>query len=55
MPQLNPSPWFMIMLFTWSTLLIILVPKIMTHTFPNTPSSQNTQPKKAKAWTWPWY
>nr|YP_004347944.1 ATP synthase F0 subunit 8 [Chelonodontops pleurospilus]BAK09929.1 ATPase subunit 8 [Chelonodontops pleurospilus] len=55
MPQLNPSPWFAIMLLTWSVFLIIIPPKVMAHTFPNEPASQDTQALKTKSWTWPWH
>nr|YP_004347487.1 ATP synthase F0 subunit 8 [Polyspina piosae]BAK09734.1 ATPase subunit 8 [Polyspina piosae] len=55
MPQLNPAPWFLIMLFSWCVFLIFLPPKIMAHAFPNEPSSQNTCPKEIKPWTWTWH
>nr|Q4JQI3.1 RecName: Full=ATP synthase protein 8; AltName: Full=A6L; AltName: Full=F-ATPase subunit 8 [Tetraodon nigroviridis]AAY26158.1 ATPase subunit 8 [Tetraodon nigroviridis] len=55
MPQLNPSPWFAIMVFSWFVFLIFLPPKIMAHTFPNEPTAQSTQTLKTKSWTWPWH
>nr|YP_009142731.1 ATP synthase F0 subunit 8 [Chaenogobius gulosus]AKI30272.1 ATP synthase F0 subunit 8 [Chaenogobius gulosus] len=54
MPQLDPSPWFAILVFSWLIFLTIIVPKTLNHTFPNEPSLQNTQTLKTKAWTWPW-
>nr|YP_010958494.1 ATP synthase F0 subunit 8 [Ophidion marginatum]WMY90764.1 ATP synthase F0 subunit 8 [Ophidion marginatum] len=35
MPQLQPHPWFMIMICTWAALLIMIPPKILAHTYPN--------------------
>nr|AFM78482.1 ATPase synthase subunit 8 [Colomesus asellus] len=55
MPQLNPTPWFAIMMFSWLALLVFLLPKIMAHTFPNEPSSKNTQAPKTEPWAWPWH
>nr|YP_004347734.1 ATP synthase F0 subunit 8 [Tetraodon biocellatus]BAK09838.1 ATPase subunit 8 [Tetraodon biocellatus] len=55
MPQLNPSPWFAIMVFSWFVFLTFLPPKVMAHTFPNEPTAQNTQTLKTKSWTWPWH
>nr|YP_002333080.1 ATP synthase F0 subunit 8 [Chelonodontops patoca]BAG85591.1 ATPase subunit 8 [Chelonodontops patoca] len=55
MPQLNPSPWFTIMLLSWTIFLTILPPKIMAHTFPNELASQSTQTLKTNPWAWPWY
>nr|YP_001491296.1 ATP synthase F0 subunit 8 [Parapristipoma trilineatum]BAF51820.1 ATPase subunit 8 [Parapristipoma trilineatum] len=54
MPQLNPSPWFAILIFSWVTFLIVIPPKIMGHTFPNDPSPQNTAKPKTGSWHWPW-
>nr|YP_006303603.1 ATP synthase F0 subunit 8 [Minimugil cascasia]AEK53175.1 ATP synthase F0 subunit 8 [Minimugil cascasia] len=55
MPQLNPSPWLLILLFTWLVFLTIIPPKILGHTFPNDPASQNTEKPKTESWVWPWY
>nr|YP_004347617.1 ATP synthase F0 subunit 8 [Omegophora armilla]BAK10033.1 ATPase subunit 8 [Omegophora armilla] len=55
MPQLNPAPWLLIMLFSWFVFLTFLPPKIMAHTFPNEPTPQNTQALKTKPWTWTWH
>nr|ACV95834.1 ATP synthase subunit 8 [Stellifer illecebrosus] len=54
MPQLNPSPWLAILLFTWATFLIMLPPKIMAHTFLNEPALQNVVKPKTTPWNWPW-
>nr|WNH20650.1 ATP synthase F0 subunit 8 [Gnatholepis anjerensis] len=54
MPQLNPAPWFAILVFSWLIFLTIVVPKVMNHTFPNDPTPQGIQVAKTDPWTWPW-
>nr|YP_010956735.1 ATP synthase F0 subunit 8 [Ctenogobius saepepallens]WMY89841.1 ATP synthase F0 subunit 8 [Ctenogobius saepepallens]WNH22977.1 ATP synthase F0 subunit 8 [Ctenogobius boleosoma] len=54
MPQLNPAPWFAILVFSWLVFLTIVVPKVLNHTFPNDPTPQSTQIAKTDPWTWPW-
>uniref|UniRef100_A0AB39A6G2 ATP synthase complex subunit 8 n=1 Tax=Ophisternon sp. b AFMS-2024 TaxID=3231494 RepID=A0AB39A6G2_9TELE len=54
MPQLNPTPWFFILIFSWFIFLFILMPKIITHTFPNEPLSKITNQIKTEPWNWPW-
>nr|YP_009246581.1 ATP synthase F0 subunit 8 [Nemipterus bathybius]AMT85278.1 ATP synthase subunit 8 [Nemipterus bathybius]BAQ20907.1 ATPase subunit 8 [Nemipterus bathybius] len=54
MPQLNPAPWFAILVFSWTVFLAILPPKVMAHSFPNEPAPQNTQKSQANSWSWPW-
>nr|YP_009180250.1 ATP synthase F0 subunit 8 [Tridentiger obscurus]YP_010400442.1 ATP synthase F0 subunit 8 [Tridentiger brevispinis]ALL96639.1 ATP synthase F0 subunit 8 [Tridentiger obscurus]AVA09119.1 ATP synthase subunit 8 [Tridentiger obscurus]UQS78983.1 ATP synthase F0 subunit 8 [Tridentiger brevispinis] len=54
MPQLNPSPWFIILVFSWLVFLTIVVPKTLNHTFPNEPTLQSTQTLKTSPWHWPW-
>nr|ALU86430.1 ATP synthase F0 subunit 8 [Rastrelliger kanagurta] len=55
MPQLNPSPWLAILIFSWSVFLIVIPPKIMAHSFPNEPTLQSTEKHKAEPWNWPWH
>nr|YP_002519668.1 ATP synthase F0 subunit 8 [Melichthys vidua]AGR91790.1 ATP synthetase subunit 8 [Melichthys niger]AGR91792.1 ATP synthetase subunit 8 [Melichthys niger]AGR91794.1 ATP synthetase subunit 8 [Melichthys niger]AGR91796.1 ATP synthetase subunit 8 [Melichthys niger]WNH17971.1 ATP synthase F0 subunit 8 [Melichthys niger] len=55
MPQLNPAPWFAILVFSWLVFLTILPPKVMAHVFPNESSPQNTEKPKTESWNWPWY
>nr|YP_009681643.1 ATP synthase F0 subunit 8 [Sicyopterus eudentatus]QDP13063.1 ATP synthase F0 subunit 8 [Sicyopterus eudentatus]QDP13076.1 ATP synthase F0 subunit 8 [Sicyopterus eudentatus]QDP13089.1 ATP synthase F0 subunit 8 [Sicyopterus eudentatus]QDP13102.1 ATP synthase F0 subunit 8 [Sicyopterus eudentatus] len=54
MPQLNPAPWFAILVFSWLVFLTIAVPKVLNYTFPNEPTPQSTQVPKTDPWTWPW-
>nr|YP_002519463.1 ATP synthase F0 subunit 8 [Scobinichthys granulatus]YP_002520026.1 ATP synthase F0 subunit 8 [Meuschenia hippocrepis]BAH10373.1 ATPase subunit 8 [Meuschenia hippocrepis]BAH10503.1 ATPase subunit 8 [Scobinichthys granulatus] len=55
MPQLNPAPWFAILLFSWFVLLVVIPPKVMAHTFPNEPTTQSTEKPKTESWNWPWH
>nr|YP_009685690.1 ATP synthase F0 subunit 8 [Epiplatys guineensis]QDU24376.1 ATP synthase F0 subunit 8 [Epiplatys guineensis] len=54
MPQLNPEPWFLILVFSWAIFLTLIPPKIVAHYVPNEPSSQSTSWKKMGLWNWPW-
>nr|ADE45032.1 ATP synthase F0 subunit 8 [Cichla monoculus]AFN02928.1 ATP synthase subunit 8 [Cichla monoculus] len=55
MPQLNPSPWFAILIFSWLIFLTIIPPKVLAHSFPNEPAPQNTKTLKTEPWNWPWH
>nr|BBG74530.1 ATPase subunits 8 [Eumecichthys fiski] len=55
MPQLNPSPWFLILAFSWIVFLTILPPKILAHTTPNEPSTKTVDNTKTTPWSWPWH
>ncbi|YP_003434313.1 ATP synthase F0 subunit 8 (mitochondrion) [Cheilinus undulatus] len=55
MPQLNPTPWFAILIFTWLVFLTIIPPKVSTHTFPNEPTSRSTEKPQTEPWNWPWH
>nr|QXU60129.1 ATP synthase F0 subunit 8 [Leipoa ocellata] len=54
MPQLNPNPWFTIMIFTWLTLSLLIQPKLLSFTTTNPPSHKNFSTPKTNPWTWPW-
>nr|BCO16494.1 ATPase subunit 8 [Teratoscincus microlepis] len=54
MPQLNPSPWLLVMVATWMILLTIIMPKILKITTTNTPTLTH-QDLKNTTWHWPWY
>nr|AEX10793.1 ATPase8 [Phrynosoma mcallii] len=54
MPQLNPSPWFLILLMTWAMLMLIFLNKTLNMLFPNMPT-QNQPMKPLTSWTWPWF
>nr|YP_006460246.1 ATP synthase F0 subunit 8 [Lateolabrax maculatus]YP_009230386.1 ATP synthase F0 subunit 8 [Lateolabrax maculatus]YP_009646764.1 ATP synthase F0 subunit 8 [Lateolabrax japonicus]AFJ54014.1 ATP synthase F0 subunit 8 [Lateolabrax maculatus]AKJ83304.1 ATP synthase F0 subunit 8 [Lateolabrax maculatus]ALN11688.1 ATP synthase F0 subunit 8 [Lateolabrax japonicus]ALN11700.1 ATP synthase F0 subunit 8 [Lateolabrax maculatus]AMH85764.1 ATP synthase F0 subunit 8 [Lateolabrax maculatus] len=55
MPQLNPGPWFAILIFSWLVFLTVVPPKVMAHLFPSDPSMQNTEKSSTESWNWPWY
>nr|WNH24022.1 ATP synthase F0 subunit 8 [Stomias affinis] len=55
MPQLNPAPWFAILVFAWLVFLIIIPPKVLAHTFPNEPAPLSTDKTKTEPWNWPWH
>nr|YP_001650740.1 ATP synthase F0 subunit 8 [Macroramphosus scolopax]BAF75007.1 ATPase subunit 8 [Macroramphosus scolopax] len=55
MPQLDPSPWFAILVFSWVIFITIIPPKIMAHIFPNEPTSQSAEAPKTEPWNWPWH
>nr|YP_009128533.1 ATP synthase F0 subunit 8 [Sinobdella sinensis]YP_009154857.1 ATP synthase F0 subunit 8 [Macrognathus aculeatus]AHA12484.1 ATP synthase F0 subunit 8 [Macrognathus aculeatus]AJP76440.1 ATP synthase F0 subunit 8 [Sinobdella sinensis]ALK27140.1 ATP synthase F0 subunit 8 [Macrognathus aculeatus]QVY58587.1 ATP synthase F0 subunit 8 [Sinobdella sinensis] len=55
MPQLNPAPWFAILIFSWLIFLTIITTKTTTHTYPNELSPQDKKAFKTESWNWPWY
>nr|ABS00667.1 ATPase subunit 8 [Onychognathus tenuirostris] len=54
MPQLNPNPWFFIMLTSWLTLSLIIQPKLLSFIAMNPPRSKTPETHKTTPWTWPW-
>nr|YP_009145076.1 ATP synthase F0 subunit 8 [Phaethon lepturus]AKJ85748.1 ATP synthase F0 subunit 8 [Phaethon lepturus]QOD97397.1 ATP synthase F0 subunit 8 [Phaethon lepturus] len=54
MPQLNPNPWFLIMLASWLTFLLMMQPKLLSLTSTNPPSTKTNPTNKTTSWTWPW-
>nr|YP_001586262.1 ATP synthase F0 subunit 8 [Tachybaptus novaehollandiae]ABO93126.1 ATP synthase subunit 8 [Tachybaptus novaehollandiae] len=54
MPQLNPSPWFSIMLTTWLIYLAIVQPKLLSFIPTNPPSNMPNLTSKTTPWPWPW-
>nr|WNH18985.1 ATP synthase F0 subunit 8 [Hemiramphus balao] len=54
MPQLNPAPWFTILILSWLIFLTIIPPKVLAHSFPNEPTPQSAKLPETKSWTWPW-
>nr|YP_009685768.1 ATP synthase F0 subunit 8 [Nothobranchius kuhntae]QDU91926.1 ATP synthase F0 subunit 8 [Nothobranchius kuhntae] len=55
MPQLNPAPWFTIMVFAWLIFLIVIPPKVLAHTTPNNALSQKVECSHTESWVWSWY
>nr|ASW34685.1 ATP synthase F0 subunit 8 [Quedenfeldtia moerens] len=54
MPQLNPAPWFSIMVMAWTVLLIMLMPKLINTQLITTPPPHHATALKHH-WPWPWY
>nr|YP_009473713.1 ATP synthase F0 subunit 8 [Acheilognathus omeiensis]AVK39436.1 ATP synthase F0 subunit 8 [Acheilognathus omeiensis] len=54
MPQLNPSPWFAILVFSWIIFLTIIPTKILSHVAPNELTPVNEEKHKTEPWDWPW-
>nr|AAD56464.1 ATPase 8 [Tauraco persa] len=54
MPQLNPNPWFFIMLMSWLTFSLIVQPKLLSFTPTNPLSNKTLTTTKSPSWTWPW-
>nr|ADO23123.1 ATP synthase F0 subunit 8 [Myioborus brunniceps] len=54
MPQLNPNPWFFIMLTSWLTFSLIIQPKLLSFVSMNQPSSKPPAAPSTTPWTWPW-
>nr|WBR66337.1 ATP synthase F0 subunit 8 [Microphysogobio nikolskii] len=54
MPQLNPNPWFAILVFSWIIFLTIIPNKILNHTTPNEPATMSEEKHKNEPWDWPW-
>nr|BAR45853.1 adenosine triphosphatase subunit 8 [Lestidium atlanticum] len=55
MPQLNPSPWFAILVFAWAIFLVVIPPKVLSHVYPYDPAAQNVEKPVHASWSWPWY
>nr|AOW68966.1 ATP synthase subunit 8 [Ariosoma meeki] len=55
MPQLDPTPWFMILMLSWIVFLTIIPTKIMAHQCMNNPSPKNTKKPQESPWNWVWY
>nr|YP_009685521.1 ATP synthase F0 subunit 8 [Epiplatys dageti]QDT76512.1 ATP synthase F0 subunit 8 [Epiplatys dageti] len=54
MPQLNPEPWFLILLLSWAMFLIFIPPKILAHSTLKDPNIQSTEKSNKEMWNWPW-
>nr|AEC33127.1 ATP synthase F0 subunit 8 [Calyptocephallela gayi] len=53
MPQLNPNPWLMILLFSWVILTTLALTKITNFKDLNDPSAKPFKGPNTP-WTWPW-
>nr|YP_009255978.1 ATP synthase F0 subunit 8 [Syngnathus typhle]ANF05036.1 ATP synthase subunit 8 [Syngnathus typhle] len=55
MPQLNPSPWLLILMFSWLVFTTVIPPKVASHMTPNDPNPQNADIPKMTPWAWQWH
>nr|ANW06493.1 ATP synthase F0 subunit 8 [Scutiger ningshanensis] len=61
MPQLNPSPWFLILILSWFVFLIVFTPKIhKIHPTVKSNTAMISTPEIYHSfypwnWIWPWY
>nr|AAN75418.1 ATPase subunit 8 [Apteryx australis australis] len=54
MPQLNPNPWFLIMLMSWLTFSFLMQPKLLPFLPTNHPTNKTETILNPTPWTWPW-
>nr|YP_009354480.1 ATP synthase F0 subunit 8 [Sarothrura ayresi]ARA90978.1 ATP synthase F0 subunit 8 [Sarothrura ayresi] len=54
MPQLNPHPWFSIMMTSWLIFLLIIQPKLLSFIPTNNPHNNLQTNIKTQPWIWPW-
>nr|QNQ64839.1 ATP synthase F0 subunit 8 [Plestiodon liui] len=54
MPQLNPAPWFLILLLSWTVLLLIFKTKILMSAPHSAPLTPDLLAHRTAPWTWPW-
>nr|AFY11253.1 ATPase subunit 8 [Centromochlus existimatus] len=55
MPQLNPAPWFAILVFSWLVFLTVIPQKVLNHSFTNEITTMSTKAPKSNNWNWPWH
>nr|YP_009563807.1 ATP synthase F0 subunit 8 [Isopachys gyldenstolpei]QAX27900.1 ATP synthase F0 subunit 8 [Isopachys gyldenstolpei] len=54
MPQLNPAPWFFILLLSWAVVLMMFKTKVLLITPPTSPAAPTQTPQHTTPWNWPW-
>nr|AGZ18981.1 ATP synthase F0 subunit 8 [Gymnopis multiplicata] len=54
MPQLNPQPWFSIMMISWFIILTLIMLKMTKYQSTYT-VNQKTPQKYHPSWIWPWH
>nr|YP_010451310.1 ATP synthase F0 subunit 8 [Syngnathus scovelli]UTV01117.1 ATP synthase F0 subunit 8 [Syngnathus scovelli] len=54
MPQLNPSPWLTILVFSWLVFTTIIPSKVASYKNPNEPNSQTIETTMT-TWAWRWH
>nr|AMD83782.1 ATPase subunit 8 [Hemipsilichthys nimius] len=54
MPQLNPTPWLTILVYSWLIFITVIPHKILNHTFTNELNPINPKKLESTTWNWPW-
>nr|QHI42837.1 ATP synthase F0 subunit 8 [Entelurus aequoreus] len=54
MPQLDPSPWLITMVFSWVIFIFIIPGKVLNHKPLNNPALLDFMALQNKLWFWPW-
>nr|YP_010960604.1 ATP synthase F0 subunit 8 [Bathytyphlops marionae]WNH38046.1 ATP synthase F0 subunit 8 [Bathytyphlops marionae] len=54
MPQLNPAPWLLFLVWTWVILTILMPMKVSCYSYPSSPTTQEASKLNPfTPWTWP--
>nr|AGN71450.1 ATP synthase F0 subunit 8 [Phyllomedusa tomopterna] len=53
MPQLDPSPWFYILLLSWTFIILLSPIKLSKFIHLNNPAVESHK-NTTKTWFWPW-
>nr|YP_009685586.1 ATP synthase F0 subunit 8 [Scriptaphyosemion bertholdi]QDT76382.1 ATP synthase F0 subunit 8 [Scriptaphyosemion bertholdi] len=54
MPQLDPAPWFYILVISWLVFITFIPSKVLAHQVHNDPNAQSTEKPMTNPWNWPW-
>nr|QUJ18296.1 ATP synthase protein 8 [Chromis nigrura] len=55
MPQLNPSPWFYIMVLGWTAFLLCVPHKVIAFSYCTDSSTPTLDEQEKPIWIWPWH
>nr|YP_010157256.1 ATP synthase F0 subunit 8 [Liolaemus parthenos]AKJ76876.1 ATP synthase F0 subunit 8 [Liolaemus darwinii]QRG01391.1 ATP synthase F0 subunit 8 [Liolaemus parthenos] len=54
MPQLNPTPWFLVLVLTWTVLILIYTNKTNFSKHLSPPPQKEMKMENTTPWAWPW-
>nr|YP_009685560.1 ATP synthase F0 subunit 8 [Scriptaphyosemion guignardi]QDT76421.1 ATP synthase F0 subunit 8 [Scriptaphyosemion guignardi] len=54
MPQLDPAPWFYILVISWLVFITLIPSKVLAHPAHNDPNTQSAEKPMTSPWNWPW-
>nr|YP_009123825.1 ATP synthase F0 subunit 8 [Poecilia sphenops]BAQ35488.1 ATPase subunit 8 [Poecilia sphenops] len=55
MPQLIPTPWLALLIFSWTIFSAIVLPKMLKHSFPDNPTPRSKQDLHKNECDWSWH